>query len=219
MIPLLWLTLGASAANLDAALADADWALLTEASTKEIGPVILETKTIDGERCLRGRVTVDVATPHLLATVVDIPAALEFSRERLSASRLLGSDGDTLHYYQHLDVPNWTMIADRYWVLAGSRRDAGSTVIFAWQRFDWRTRYPALADSLARDHKSAVEPVPNFGAWSFAPAEAGTTVTYTLCSNAAGALPEWIVRVAATKNFPNTIVDIVEEGRRRAAAP
>jgi hypothetical protein len=218
MTLLLSLALSAAAADFDAALSDAGWAALTEASTKEIGPVVLQTKTIDGERCLRGKVTVDVAAPYLLDAITDMPAAIEFSRERLLASRLLGSEGDTLHYYQHLDVPNWTMVSDRYWVLAGSRRDVGSTVIFAWQRFDWRSRYPALADELARDHKGAVEPIPNYGAWSFAPTAAGTAATYTLCSNAAGSLPEWIVRAAATKNFPNTIVDVVEEGRRRAAA-
>lgn len=215
----LWLTVGALAANFDAALTDTGWELLTEAPTNEIGPVLLQTKRIDGERCLRGKVTVDVDPSHLLEVITDVPAAMEFSRERLRASRVLGRDGDAVHFVQHLDVPNWTMIADRFWVLSGSRRDEGSTVIYAWERFDWRTRYPTLAAELARDHKGAVEPTPNFGAWSLAPAGAGTAATYTLCSNAAGSLPEWLVRIATTKNFPNTIVDVVVEGRRRAAAP
>ncbi len=216
MMAVLVTLAAAQAADLDAALSDAGWAHADDVTTAEIGTVVLETRTLDGERCLRGRVTVDVPPDPLVATVSDIPAAPRFSRETLLASRTLGHDGGAVHYYQHLDIPGWTLVADRYWVVSGWRRDVGATRVFAWDRFDWRARYPELAAELARDHPAAVEPDPNYGAWSFAPAGAGSVVTYTLCNNAAGSLPEWVVRAAATRTFPNTIVDIVLEGRRRA---
>ncbi len=208
----------AGATDHAALLAEDGWELAAEGSTKQFGTVPLEVKVVDGERCLRGTVRSSAPAEVLLEVITDVAAADRFTREALIASRVLGTDGDVVHYYQHLDVPGWTMAADRFWVLAGQRLASGDDIVYVWERFDWRGRYPELAAELARDHPSAIEPIPNFGAWQFRPIEGGTQARYILCSDPGGSMPGWLVRAGATKSFPNTISDVVVEAQKRASS-
>jgi hypothetical protein len=211
----LLLVAAASAADFDALLSDTGWEEVDRVDRKELGTAVVRVKTIEGGRCLQGDVTVDVPVDILLDVVTDIPAARRFSSEKLIAARELGREGGAVHYYQHLDVPNWTMAADRYWVLSGQQVTEGDRTSFRWQRFDWRSRYPDLAVELDRDHPDAVEPVPNWGAWVFQPADGRTRARYYLCSDPGGSLPDWLQKAAATKTLPNTMADVVREAQRR----
>ncbi len=217
---MLWFFCGVSvAADFDRLLASEGWISEGTIEHDVLGTVSLALKTIEGGRCLRGRATAGPSPALLYDVITDMPAAARFSRERLTASEVLGTQGDRLHYYQHLDVPNWTMAADRYWVLEGHRASSGDTEAFRWDRFDWRALYPALADRIAREHPGAVEPDPNWGSWVFEPSDAGTRIHYYLCSDPGGSIPKWVERAAATRTLPNTMADVVAEAERRAASP
>lgn len=200
-----------------ALLADSGWEAVAEPSTAETGTIDLRLKTIDGSPCLRGVATVDVGAATLYEVVTDVPAALKFSSETLYASKVLGTKGGEVHYYQHLDVPSWTMASDRFWVLKGSDASSGTTKAFRWEKFDWRPLYPDLVASLAADHPDAVEPEPNWGSWVFVPDGARTKATYYICTNPGGSLPSWLAEAAATKTLPSTMADVVREAQRRAA--
>lgn len=215
----MWLTLlvAAHAANFDTLLATTGWSDIGKDNKPETGPMTLHLKEIDGVQCLRAVAHVDVPADTIYEVVTDVPAAREFSSETLLASRVLGSKGRAVHYYQHLDIPGWTMASDRYWVLEGRDASTEATRTFRWDRFDWRTQYPELARELDTEHPGAVEPVTNYGAWVLAAEGAGTRAEYYICSDPGGSLPEWLKKTAATKTLPNTVADVMREARKRAS--
>ena len=200
-------------------LSDSGWSELATPSTSATGTIDLRLKEIGGTPCLRGDATVDAPVDKLYDAITDIPAAKDFSSEKLLAARFLNDASNSKrHYYQHLDVPNWTMASDRFWVLEGFDASSGPKKIYRWDRFDWRTAYPDLATYIDSEHSSAIEPQTNWGAWEFWPGDGGRTkVRYYICSDAGGSLPDWVSRAAATKTLPNTMADVINEAKRRAA--
>lgn len=210
----LWLSV-AVAADFDQLLSSSGWSAVDELKHQVLGPVSIAMKRIEGERCLRGRATASAPPEILYDVVTDMPAAKRFSREKLIASEVLSTSGGAVYYYQHLDVPGWTMAADRYWVLEGRSASEGTTRAFRWNRFDWRPRYPELAARIQREHPNAVEPDPNWGSWVFEPTSEGTRMHYYICSDPGGSIPGWVERAAATRSLPNTMADVVGEALRR----
>ena len=214
---LVWMSLAGWSADFDALLSDSGWESVGSKSTNETGPMSLHAKTIAGTVCVRAVAEVDVPADTVYEVITDVPAAQRFSSETLLESRVLGRDGANVHYYQHLDVPGWTMASDRYWVLSGHEVRTESSRAFRWQRFDWKTAYPDLAKAIASEHPAAVEPLTNYGSWVFEAADGGKTrATYLICSDPGGSLPEWLKRQAATKTLPNTVQDVMREARKRA---
>lgn len=212
---LLTLSPAAAGADFDQLLAPAGWELEGTAQHDLLGEVSLSLKTIGGNKCLLGAATVQPSATSMLAVVKDIKGALGWSTAGLSASRVLAERGEVVEYYQHLDVPDWTMAHDRYWVLQGRTvRAADGSVAFQWDRFDWRTAWPDLAQDLDVNHPKAVEPDPNFGAWSFRDGPEGTLLRYYLCTES-GNLPYWLQKAAATKTLPAAMADVVREASRR----
>lgn len=205
----------ALAVDLDALLAPSGWELRGSADHELLGTVSISTKDMAGVTCLLGSATVQPSGRSMVDVVADIDHALSWSTAGLIDSRVLGRDGDSVDYYQHLDVPDWTMAADRYWVLRSSvETTADGALLFQWDRFDWRSAYPDLAAELDRDHPKAVEPLPNFGAWAFRSAAPGTELRYYLCTES-GKLPSWLQKAAATKTVPDAMADVVREAAKR----
>lgn len=205
----------APAADFDALLSPSGWELRGSTEHDLLGTVQISTKEIQGLTCLQGTALVQARAGTMLAVVEDIDAALSWSRAGLIGTRILGRQGNAIDYYQHLDVPDWTMAADRYWVLRSMVSTAADGAVqFRWDRFDWRSQYPDLAAELDRDHPKAVEPDPNFGAWSFRDGAAGSELRYFLCTES-GNLPSWLQKAAATKTVPDAMADVVREARRR----
>ncbi len=205
----------ASAGDFATLLSPTGW---EEAATREhadIGTVAIHLKKIAGTYCLQGVVEADVSPAILVDVISDIPSTTRWSTAGLKESRVLGKTDAHIDYFQYLDVPNWTMASDRYWVLRGHRSDADGNLAFRWNRFDSRTTYPELYEELERDHKGAVEPGPNYGSWVFEPRPAGALARYYICSDPGGSLPEWLQRTAATRTLPDTVADVIREGRRR----
>ncbi len=219
----MWIVLAAltattaTAADWDALLADTGWEEVGQSSTKATGDIDIKLKEIGGHPCLRGHAVVDAKIDALYDVVTDVPAAKDFSSETLFDSRVLGRDADAIEYYQHLDVPNWTMASDRFWVLRGEPASSGDVRAFRWDRFDWRSKYPDLASDIDTNYSSSVEPDPNWGQWMFQPKGAQTEATYFICSNPGGSLPEWLQKAAATKTLPGTMADVVREAQKRGA--
>lgn len=198
---------------------DEGWQVIGHRNHKASGvDVELRLKKVGGISCLEG--TARVAGPgpeELLAVAADIAGAARWSSAPLRAARVLARRGSEMDYYQHLDVPDWTMAHDRYWVLTSRTvREPDGTVRFQWDRFDWRNRYPELAAEIDRDHAASVEPPTNYGEWRFIPLPGGQTeIRYAVCSDTGGNLPKTLQRAAALRTLPDNIGDLVKEARRR----
>jgi hypothetical protein len=207
----------ASDSPYDELLADEGWRHLDTVHAGAAGDVQLDVKTMETP-CLRAQATVDVPADLLLDVVSDVRGAKGITRERLIASEVLAQQGPEMEYFQHLDVPNWTLAADRYWVLRAERVESEHGPMFRWTRFDWQDEYPELAERLADEYPNAVEPSVNWGAWTFEEVEGHTEARYHLCSDAAGSLPAWVSRAAAIRTVPATVEDVVNAARKRLQA-
>ena len=195
-------------------LADAGWEHFDTVSAGEAGLLVIDVKRLETP-CLRVAARVDLPAEVLMDVVTDVPAAPQITRETLIASEVLRHSGDQMDYYQHLDVPGWTLAADRFWVLRGENIQRPEGPMFQWHRFEWSTDYPELAARLAAEHPSAIEPEVNWGAWTFEETDGTTHARYHLCSDAGGRLPRWVRKLAATRTIPATVEDVVRAARRR----
>lgn len=205
----------AAAAPFDQILTPDGWEVAGTARHDLLGEVTLSLKTVQGVLCLQGAAQVAARPQTMLGVVEDIDGALSWSRAGLVATRVLGRTGSSVDYYQHLDVPDWTMASDRYWVLRSDvQTRPDGALVFRWDRFDWRSAYPELATQLDRDYPKAVEPQPNFGAWSFRSQGEGSELRYVLCTES-GSLPGWLQKAAATKTVPDAMADVVREAQKR----
>jgi hypothetical protein len=213
---ILLLTTAALAAEPDwAALSSSDWKHVAERSS-DVGTVHVYRKEIGELTCLRGVAMTDLTPQELNAVVVDVPSATKWSSANLTASKLLSSSGTTIELYQYMDVPNWTLVADRYWVLRGVTSPVGDGGLrYRWERLPAQTAHPsAHADAMGRS-SGAIEPPINWGEWSFVPKDGRVEVTYRGCADVGGSLPDSIQRLVATRTLPDTVADLVLEAQRR----
>jgi hypothetical protein len=199
-----------------------DWSALSSTEgwsavgtrSSDFGPVVVTHKVIGGIDCLTGVVTVDVPPEKLLAVVEDVPAATKWSSASLRVSEVLGSADGATRFWQQIDVPNWTLVADRYWVLEGRSAPVDSGVRYRWQRVPAST-FPAVVSRAEANEAGSIEPPTNWGEWVFRRATSGTEVHYRACADVGGSLPESVQRWVATRTLPDTVSDLVKEARRR----
>ncbi len=181
--------------------------------SSDVGDVAVRYKEIDGLRCIEGRTVVPEAPASLLRVAMDIESATRWSSQGLVASRTLVKSPDRVDYYQYLDVPNWTLVADRYWLLRGRVVREGAKTLFRWERVEDAAYADAHAEAKERS-TSAIEPPVNWGEWMFNPTEAGTDVAYRACVDVGGSIPDGIAQWVAKRTLPGTIADLVLEARQ-----
>lgn len=214
MLTLVVMTAFAAEPRWDALATMSGW---TEVATRasDVGPVTVFHKEIDGIPCLQGHLSTDVSPDQLLAVVMDIPGSLQWSTAGLAYSETIARPGGALHFWQYLDVPNWTLVADRYWVLEGRPESVDGGKRFRWRRLEAEATYPAITAKARAKSSSVVEPPINWGEWVFRPNGSGTTVEYRACADVGGSLPQSIQSWVATRTLPDTVADVVREARKR----
>lgn len=202
----------ATAGDVSALTADAGWKELATRSS-DVGKVTVSLKQLEGLPCLRAQVVVVASTEALLEVVTDIPSAIRWGTAGITKAEILGKGDGWLDYMQYLDVPNWTLAQDRFWILRGGAvtgPDGG--VVFSWDR---SSDHQATRDAIAATDPKAVELPTNYGAWSFLPVEGGTRVRQEVCSDLGGSMPTSIQRWVSTRTMPDTVAEMVVEAQRR----
>ena len=211
------LTSQASASEPDYGLFDQQegWKTLTKKST-DVGEVKVVHRVLDKVNCLQGTTVAEIAPQALLDVLLDVPSATKWSSAGLSHSDLLASSDGKIELYQYIDIPGWTLVADRYWVLSADygTTDAGLTR-YRWNRLDGATHHPEAVKKAKGLASNAIEPPVNWGQWTFLPTDTGTRVTYAGCADAGGALSTTVQRWASTRTLPDTVADLVREAKRR----
>jgi hypothetical protein len=219
MMWILWLSLPVASA------AEPAWALLSTHDGWEkvahrdtdVGSVDVLYRRIGDTHCLQGVVATPLTPPQILAVAEDIDGTMKWSKAGLAASKLLKRTADGIEFYQWLDIPDWTLVTDRYWVLRGKEEALANGVMrFRWTRIDAATAYPDLYRNLS-GNGTAIEVPVNWGEWSLAPSEGATEVSYRVCTDVGGALPEWLQKVVAQRTLPDTVADVLREAKARAS--
>lgn len=182
----------------------------------DVGKVTVYHKEIGGVPCLQGVTTSTQAPEKLLAVVMDIPSSTRWSSADVKISETLATTpSGAVHYWQYLDVPNWTMVYDRYWVLEGRASTSGDLRRFRWTKLDSGAAYPAVVQRAQAREAGAVEPPVNWGEWTFQPKGGVTEVQYRACADVGGKLPLSIQQWVASRTLPDTVADVIREAGRR----
>lgn len=179
------------------------------------GEVTVYRKEIGELTCLQGVVLTDVKPQELVDVLVDVPSATRWSSAHLAVSQLLKSSGGTLEIYQYMDVPNWTLVADRFWVLSANITPFEGGQRYRWERMPAQTAHPKIYEAAMARSSGAIEPPTNWGEWIFTPSGDKTEVRYRGCADVGGALPDGIQRWVATRTLPDSISDLVVEAKKR----
>jgi hypothetical protein len=210
-----WLALPALATPTHSQIDAAGWSTVGTVNDASAGEVTISRATIDGVECFRGAAKTDLAPSKLLAVVADIESATRWSSAGLTESKLLAKSGSELSYYQYLDVPGWTMSADRYWFLRSTVSDGAEQASLAWSRLENGGAFGEIYAKFKAEHADAVEPPVNVGSWTFLRNGAATDVIYAICTVPGGSIPQAIQNAATKKTLPGTVGDVVREARKR----
>ncbi|MFH1463383.1 MAG: hypothetical protein ABIO70_03255 [Pseudomonadota bacterium] len=180
------------------------------------GTVEILSKTVAGTECFQGRAKVQLEPEIMFQVASDIEGAMRWSTAGVTDAATLLRTDTIIDYYQYLDLPGWTLSADRFWFLHGHVERAGGAVTFWWERLVDGGPYAAKWQAVKAAHPSALEPPVNVGAWVFTPVEGGTRVQYMVCSNVGGSIPTSLQNTATTHTLPDNVGDLVREATRRS---
>ncbi len=190
------------------------WKEFKVASTKNTGEVRLSSATIGGIPCFRGQGTVgDIPAEKLLTVATDIEGAKTWSSAGIKDAITLKRAGDTLDYYQYLSVP---VVSDRFWFLHGTIFRQEGVVGLRWEKA-WENGgpYASTWQEIKAANPKAVEPPVNVGGWIFKAVEGGVEISYLVCTDSGGAIPESLQSMATKSTLPTTVDDLVREARKR----
>ncbi len=98
------------AAPTHTAMETASWSHLADRRHDDAGTVKVFSATVDGTSCFKATAsTSDADGATMLAVVTDIVGAKKWSSAGVTQAEVLGRTGNTVSYYQYLDLPAWTM--------------------------------------------------------------------------------------------------------------
>lgn len=207
MITLLFATALAGTARFDLLESDSGWRDVGNRSSS-YGRIDVRSREIDGLTCYAGAVNAAVSVDALLRVTGHMVRSPEWSSASLPVSEELERSGSSFVLFQLFDVPNWTMAADRYWVLRGSTsRSSDGSGAYRYERVD-PSAWPRVAQVLG-GYSGAVEPPTNFGRWSFTPAGDGTRVEYRGCSAFGGSIPSSIQTWLGVQQLPTMLEELI----------
>lgn len=208
--------LAAHAAPTHAAMESANWTHLTDREHDDAGTVKVYSGSVAGVSCFKATAeTSDVDGKTMLDVVSDVVGAKKWSSAGVTQAELLGRNGNTITYYQYLDVPNWTMASDRYWFLTSVIDETPGKRSLKWQKIDPSSPHAARYESFKAENSKAVEPPVNVGGWYFTDDDFGMSITYLICTDAGGSIPTAVQSAATRKTLPDTVGDAVREAKRR----
>lgn len=190
------------------------WTEFKVASTRNVGEVRLSSATIGGTGCFRGVATVaDLPADTLLAVVTDIESAPRWSSAGVREAVVLERTGDRIDYYQYLSVP---IVSDRFWFVSGQIVREPDRVGLRWERvWDRGGPHGTAFEALVAANPRAIELPVNVGGWLFRTVPAGVEISYQICSDSGGAIPENVQSMATRSSLPTHLDDLVKEARRR----
>ncbi|MEZ4319537.1 MAG: hypothetical protein R3F61_18620 [Myxococcota bacterium] len=198
------------------AMESASWSHLSDREHDDAGTVKVYSATVSDVSCFKATAqTGDADGKTMLDVVVDVVGSKKWSTAGVTQAEVLGRSGNTITYFQYLDVPAWTMSSDRFWFLTSTITDSGAAKSLKWSRIDESGPYGARYNEFKAANPKAVEPPINVGGWYFTDSGSAVDITYLICTDAGGSIPYAIQNAATKKTLPDTVGDVVREAKRR----
>ena len=215
----LLLALSASAASpTREAMTAAEFKQIATRQHDATGTVIIYRALVDGMPCFKGSATSGpLDRDAVLDVLFDVESAVDWSSAGITVGTTLKRNTNSLDFYQYLDIPNWTMVADRYWLLHAGHTPEEGRIEFWWDHLAEDGPYAGTRASYHAAHPEAVEPPINIGAWIFEFNGTTTDVVYQVCTDPGGALPQWIQNIATKRTLPDTVGEFIAEAERRGS--
>lgn len=180
----------------------------------EIGEVVVFRKEIEGMGCLRAEAWSTQSPEALLGVLWDVESAPSWSSNKLLVSEVLEPGDDRMVFWQQVDVPGWTLIHDRFWVLAVDAIREPGKAGFRWSRAE-ASAWPVVTATAQAFDRNAKEVPLMWGEWLFLAEEDGTRVVWRGCQDVGGALPLWLQVWAAKRSLPAAVEDLVHAAEKR----
>lgn len=215
MLPLLIAATALAAPTWADIKAHGSWETYSTRSSKDAGEVQVLKATIGGILCFKGLAKTSVSGDKLLEVSMDVPGSPRWSSAGVTEAEVLGQTPTTMDYYQYLDVPGWTLSADRFWFLAGTVDNGQGMWSFSWTHLNQGGPYNTRWKQVKEAHPDAVEPPINVGGWIFRREGAQTRIEYFICSDTGGSIPTSVQNAATTRTLPDTVGDLVKEAKKR----
>ncbi|MCB9680589.1 MAG: hypothetical protein H6733_03885 [Alphaproteobacteria bacterium] len=201
----------------------ADWDVLRDpegweevaARDIDIGQVVVSRREIGGMWCLRADADTKASADTLMDVLWDIPHAPDWSSNTLLVSEVLEPGDDHMVFWQHLDVPGWTLVHDRYWVLAVDAIREPDALGFAWERVDAEQDWPDVVAKAEGFDKGAMQPPIMWGEWRFERTPGLTHVVWRGCQDIGGRVPLWLQVWASGRSLPAAVADLVHAAEQR----
>lgn len=204
------------AAPTHTAIDSASWSVVTTVKNDNAGDVTISKAVVEGIECYRGTATTDQDPAKMLGVVADVEGAKRWSSAGITEAKLLSRSGDQIAYYQYLDVPGWTMAADRFWFLTSTLVQKGDLAELKWSQLPTADGpYAETYNAVKANHPNAVEPTVNVGSWRFQGVTPAVKMTYSVCTLPGGSIPLAIQNAATKRTLPDTLGDVVREARAR----
>lgn len=200
-------------------LETAAWKPLSERDHADAGTIRIATATLQGIECYRAEAdATDVPADVFLGILSNPPSAKDWASADITEAEVLDKSADRVDYYQHLKVPGWTMVSDRFWFSRGTIDRTPTRLAWRYQKLQDGGPYHDRWLAHKQRHPNAIEPVHSVGGWYFEPTGSGTRITYAMCADIGGSIPAAVERYATRRTLPDTVGDVVREGRRRHTA-
>lgn len=212
----LWLAQPASAAEPGflAFESRAGWNTLLSRPDGE-PPMHISRKKVEGVSCFQAVSRTKSSIETLVGIVTNMDDALSWSSVELHSSRILARGPGWWTYVQHLDIPTWTLVRDRFWIVTGRlTRESDGSARLRWTRVDAATVYPEIHARLTGELDSVETPL-NMGEWVFRP---DGEVRYHVCADSGGMLPDFLQRSATRRTLPDNVDALLTEAARREAS-
>lgn len=225
LVALIALLLPSVAAANEAILAalkeDAGWTLH---AAKAKNDVDVYKKSIPGQDipAFKGVKVMEVDPDHLFDAIIDFRHHVGLSKDiPLTRSVVIKESGNTIDFWQYLNVPGWTLANDRFWFAkARISRNVGGEAghhIQTWEIIDAEQYPDHLAKAKAIDEDSVMTPL-NYGLWEVKPVGDGKVeLIYRVISDPGGSLPKSAQSLATSRTLPDNLLQFEAEAKRRMA--
>jgi len=199
----------------DELLDDHDWEPRAERETA-VGTVTVSRRDIEGLWCLRAQAHTDTPPDELMRVVWDIASVGRWSSNELTASEVIEPGADRMVFWQHMDLPGWLFMNDRYWLLRAEATTGEGVAAMRWRRVDAEAGHPDVVRRAQAIDTRAMQPPIMWGEWRFSVESGHTVVEWRGCQDVGGRIPRWLQTWGATRSLPVAVEDLIVEAQRRS---